>query len=143
MTYPGAPCIYYGDEIGLQNGPTRIPEDCRYAFPWSAETWNHDLLDHYKRCIKLRRDYPSLRTGDFKVLYAEGNQIVYTRTLAGQSMLVALNNGDRTEKFQVQTDVEAPIARNGLISGVQATVEGQGILSFTLGSHSGEVFRLT
>ena len=31
MTYPGAPCIYYGDEIGLTGG---VDPMCRKAFPW-------------------------------------------------------------------------------------------------------------
>lgn len=31
MTYPGAPCIYYGDEIGLEGGKDPL---CRAGFPW-------------------------------------------------------------------------------------------------------------
>ena len=46
MTIPGAPCIYYGDEVGLSS-----PGDpcCRAAFPWHAEaTWDTDLLAFYR-----------------------------------------------------------------------------------------------
>jgi cyclomaltodextrinase len=43
MAYPGVPCIYYGDEIGLAGGPD---PDCRRAFLWDEpETWDRDLLD--------------------------------------------------------------------------------------------------
>jgi glycosidase len=38
--YPGAPAIYYGDEIGLTGG--KDPE-CRGAFPWDEKHWNNDL----------------------------------------------------------------------------------------------------
>ena len=31
MTLPGAPCIYYGDEVGMEGGHD---PDCRRAFPW-------------------------------------------------------------------------------------------------------------
>ena len=34
MTMPGAPCIYYGDEIGMSGGHD---PDCRGAFPWQDE----------------------------------------------------------------------------------------------------------
>jgi cyclomaltodextrinase / maltogenic alpha-amylase / neopullulanase len=41
MTYPGAPMLYYGDEIGLEGG--RDP-DCRRAMLWDHTRWDHDLL---------------------------------------------------------------------------------------------------
>ncbi len=41
MTYPGAPCIYYGDEIGLTGGKD---PGCRKAFPWDENRWDADLL---------------------------------------------------------------------------------------------------
>jgi len=45
MTYPGAPCIYYGDEIGLTGGKD---PDCRKAFPWDESKWDHDLRNSLK-----------------------------------------------------------------------------------------------
>ena len=42
FTFPGAPCIYYGDEIGMVGGPD---PDCRGSFPWERRsTWNEDIL---------------------------------------------------------------------------------------------------
>ncbi len=32
MSYPGPPCIYYGDEIGMQGGKDPL---CRASFPWN------------------------------------------------------------------------------------------------------------
>ena len=42
MTLPGAPCIYYGDEIGLRGG--NDPEN-RGAFPWDEGRWDTGLRD--------------------------------------------------------------------------------------------------
>ena len=39
MTMPGAPCLYYGTEIGMDGGPD---PDCRRAFPWDPQSWNHE-----------------------------------------------------------------------------------------------------
>ena len=80
MTLPGAPCIYYGDEVGLS-----APGDpyCREAFPWQDEqSWDWDLLTHYKNAISLRRDHPVLRTGTFETIYARGDVYACQRRLA-------------------------------------------------------------
>ncbi|MBI3761980.1 MAG: glycoside hydrolase family 13 protein, partial [Chloroflexi bacterium] len=44
MTYPGAPSIYYGDEIGLDGGSD---PDCRKTMPWGESQWNTGLRDHF------------------------------------------------------------------------------------------------
>ena len=89
MTTPGAPCIYYGDEIGLSS-----PGDpsCRAAFPWDDEdSWDHDLLDFYRRATALRHRHPVLRTGDFQVIHAAGQVVAFRRTLARQEAVVVFN----------------------------------------------------
>jgi cyclomaltodextrinase / maltogenic alpha-amylase / neopullulanase len=55
MTYPGAPCIYYGNEIGMMGG--RDP-DCRASFPWDEAHWDHDLRNTIKTYIHLRLAHP-------------------------------------------------------------------------------------
>ena len=57
MTYPGAPSVYYGDEVGLQGG--RDP-DCRRAMPWEPAQWDTDLLDFFKKMVAIRRAHPAL-----------------------------------------------------------------------------------
>lgn len=89
MTMPGAPCIYYGDEIGLSGGPDPY---CRAAFPWEdEETWDTDLLDFYRRAIALRHRYPVLRTGTFQTVYASGDVYAFSRQLDQQEAVVIFN----------------------------------------------------
>jgi cyclomaltodextrinase len=76
MTYPGAPCVYYGDEIGLEGG--RDP-DCRRAFTWDINAWDTNLWDYIQTCINLRKTYPALRQGTFTILLAENGVIAYLR----------------------------------------------------------------
>ena len=52
LTYPGAPCIYYGDEIGLDGGRDPL---CRKGFTWRQEDWNVDLRNAIKETITVRR----------------------------------------------------------------------------------------
>jgi neopullulanase len=92
MTMPGAPCIYYGSEIGMTGAGD---PHCREAFPWDEpETWNQDLLAFYRRAVALRHTHEVLRTGDFHCLAAEGEQIAFRRRIDGSEAIVAFNAGD-------------------------------------------------
>jgi neopullulanase len=88
FTYPGAPCIYYGDEIGLDG---KHDPDCRKAFPWDQRCWNHDLRNYVKQCIELRKATPALRRGTYRVLMAENDVYVFARQLGGDVAIVAFN----------------------------------------------------
>lgn len=91
MTMPGAPCIYYGDEIGMSAGGD---PHCRAAFPWhTPHTWDVDLLAFYRRAAALRHRYPALRTGAFEPLHAAGQVYAFARRLQGQTAVVIFNAG--------------------------------------------------
>jgi len=100
LTYPGAPSIYYGDEIGLTGG--KDPE-CRKTFPWDESEWNTDLRDQLKSYIALRNANPVLRTGAYKVIYAHDGVIAYTRKNEEQTMLVILNANDSPKTVTIPT----------------------------------------
>ncbi len=89
MTYPGAPSIYYGDEIGMAGG--HDPAN-RGAFPWhKPETWDTDLLHEFQRLIALRRARPALRRGSFRFLHAHDEVVAYVRQLGDETIVVAIN----------------------------------------------------
>lgn len=101
MTMPGAPCIYYGDEVGLTGGPD---PDCRRAFPWHDESqWDTDLLQFYRRAIALRRTHEALRTGQMETLYAEGKVFAFRRELRGEEAVVVFNAGRDDAKITLPT----------------------------------------
>ena len=99
MTYPGAPSIYYGDEIGLTGG--HDPAN-RGAFPWhQTDSWNTELLHEFQRLIALRHERPSLRRGSFQFLWASGNVVAYARQLATETTIVVLNAGRQTRRLDL------------------------------------------
>jgi glycosidase len=92
FTYPGAPTIYYGDEIGMQGG--RDP-DCRRGMLWDKTKWDLDLWETAQKYIALRKKYHALRRpGGYARLYAHGMVYVFARQLEGETVIVALNAGD-------------------------------------------------
>jgi neopullulanase len=101
MTYPGAPCIYYGDEIGLMGG--RDP-DCRAPFPWDEAVWDHDLHNAIRTYTHLRLKHPVLRAGEFEPVFAQEACLAYLRHLDGEQLFVLLNTGHSTWDFNVPVE---------------------------------------
>lgn len=101
FTFPGAPCIYYGNEIGVDGGHD---PDCRKAFPWDPSRWDHGLLAFVKKCIALRRAHPALRRGTFDRLYAEDGVYVSARALANETLIVALNVASTIRSIDVSLE---------------------------------------
>ncbi len=100
MTIPGAPCIYYGTEIGMTGGPD---PDCRRAFPWDENTWDHELLMLVKRAIALRHAYPVLRRGEFERYYASDDVCTFGRRLPDAAAVVAFNAGQEARTINIDT----------------------------------------
>jgi len=99
MTMPGAPCIYYGDEIGLRGGPD---PQCREAFPWyEKNTWNLDLLKFYKKAVTLRNHYQVLRQGDLKQLNKKNDIFAFSRNYGKELAIVALNANTSKARLRI------------------------------------------
>ncbi len=98
FTIPGAPCLFYGDEIGVDGG--HDPE-CRKAFPWDESKWDKDLLEYAKTCIALRKEHASLRRGDYKRIYAEGEVMAYIRSLHNEKITVVFNVSNEEKTIEL------------------------------------------
>jgi neopullulanase len=99
MTFPGAPSIYYGDEIGMAGGHD---PDNRRAFRWDRpESWDTDLLHDFQKMVALRNERPALRRGSFTFLYARGDASVFLRQFGEESIIVAFNTGRQTARIDI------------------------------------------
>src|SRR5690606_31010501 len=88
FTLPGAPLVYYGDEVGMEgeNDP-----DCRRAFPWEESEWNESLRTHIQRLADVRSRYACLRHGTFTPVFGNDRVASYVREFDGEVSLVILN----------------------------------------------------
>ncbi len=96
LTFPGAPCIFAGDEIGLEGG---VPDpDARRAFPWEREDlWRHGMLETHRQLIALRRAHAALRRGTFHALLADDMAYAFARRLDDEVLVVVVNAGDHPQ----------------------------------------------
>jgi len=120
LTVPGTPFLYYGEEIGLENGTEDGDEAKRTPMPWdgtplggftTATPWRRfapghertnvaaqtadpaSLLSHYRKLIRARHASPALSTGGFELVSAEGPLLAFLRTSGTERVLVAHNLG--------------------------------------------------
>jgi cyclomaltodextrinase / maltogenic alpha-amylase / neopullulanase len=120
FTYPGAPCIYYGDEVGV-NG-AHDPE-CRKSFPWDESKWDKDLHAYAKSLAALRHEHETLRRGDYKRMYSANEVMAYGRVHGKEEIVIAINVADeaRTVPLPIGKKAKA-IFGDPVIDGEQVTI---------------------
>ena len=89
FTLPGAPFVYYGDEIGMQG--YRDPFNRAY-YPWGRE--DKELIRFHRDIIKIHKENPALRTGSVKFLNGEDNLLCYGRFNREQQFVIIVNNDE-------------------------------------------------
>ena len=135
FTTPGAPTIYYGDEVGLNGADD--PDD-RRPFPWNGDAPGGDqtLLAHYTQLTTIRSQNPVFRNGALKFLLADDAQrtLAYGMRTPAQQALVAVNRnetGARTLTIPLTGYLRDGVAFTDLLGGLHAQSAG-GALTVTL-----------
>jgi alpha-glucosidase len=100
LTLPGVPCIYYGDEIGLEGG---ADPDNRRCMIWDEDAWDRQRLAHLTEAVWRRRRSPALRRGGFVDLGSNGDVLAFARPLGDEVKLVVASRADEPLVVQVAT----------------------------------------
>jgi cyclomaltodextrinase / maltogenic alpha-amylase / neopullulanase len=146
MTFPGTPCIYYGDEIGLR-GSKRYDrrhrdQDARWPFPWEDQArWDQQMLHFFCQAIALRQTHPALRDGIFEQLHAVGQQYAFVRRNSSAKLLVILNAADQQASLEVPVGgifKQGEVLHSVLGSEMTATVASN-LLAVTIPKRTGMV----
>ncbi len=90
LTLTGMPVIYYGDEYGMTGG---MDPDCRRGMLWDSSRQNHDVYEHYRRLIALRKQSAALRIGELKFTVIDDEQglLIYEKAHSDERVAVAVN----------------------------------------------------
>lgn len=76
MTFPGVPCIYYGDEAGVEGYSDPFN---RKTYPWGRE--DKELIEWYRLLASIRNKHACLRTGEWFSPYHKGPVYIFARRI--------------------------------------------------------------
>ncbi|WP_165419290.1 glycoside hydrolase family 13 protein [Corallincola spongiicola] len=101
---PGAPCIYYGDEIGMSAGDDPY---CREGYPWDEpEKQDRALFQFIAQLAEVRKGSATLCHGEIQFLSPQQNCVLFTRKYQGDTLLVALNPNQQAVSLTLPKDGE-------------------------------------
>jgi cyclomaltodextrinase / maltogenic alpha-amylase / neopullulanase len=138
FTLPGAPCIYYGDEIGLAGGHD---PGCRAAMPWGHETtWDVPTYRWLRDLAALRHAHPALRRGDVDFVHGEHGVVAFRRRAGDDDLLVVASKDGASRRTLAMAGL-ADGPKEVVLGDVEAVASG-GRLSLRLPARALGVVRL-
>lgn len=172
LTLPGAPFLYYGEELGLGNGAGNNDEAKRTPMPWTAapgggfttgtpwygfssgrETANVEaqraspasLLSRYRSLIHARQGSEALRTGGLRLFTATtgvSRTLAFVRMLDDEQVLV-VHNFSNAQEAVGPFDVEGTTAEPLFVDpGVTSLGGGSGAWRTSLPARATGIWRV-
>ncbi|HWQ42896.1 MAG TPA: bifunctional glycogen debranching protein GlgX/4-alpha-glucanotransferase [Desulfosporosinus sp.] len=124
MMFPGVPCIYYGDEAGVEGYADPYN---RGTYPWGKE--DREIMDWYRRILRMHAEFETLQTGDFQSFFFEPEVYGFTRAGDEEEIIVLINRhlGEtKTVNLQAKTSPSSFVI--DLITGERLAPEALGAL---------------
>ncbi len=119
--FPGAPYIYYGDEVGMwgaDDPDERKPmvwadyiyeDETHHPFgdprPVDIVEPDMNLLQFYKHMIDIRKAHPSLTRGNYRVLFADNEHdlFAFSREFLNSYIIAIFNGSNHRQDFNLHT----------------------------------------
>lgn len=108
MTMPGVPCIFYGDELGIEGYGDPF---CRMCFPWDKLDEvdpDGEMRNWIKSLIALRKSNEAFSVGEIETVYKVGYTYAYLRKNKDNKYLVVINPDS------MPRDIRLDVARFGI-----------------------------
>lgn len=146
MTMPGAPSIYYGDEIGLYGYSDPFN---RAPYPWGSG--DKELFEHTKKLVCLRKGENCLRTGDYTMLYYTSGIVCYMRSIehgtdifgnkcTDGSIIVIINSSKGESNLELDLERFSPSSLTDVFTSEKYLYNGK--ITLSLAPVSARVLRL-
>ena len=96
FTFPGAPTVYYGDEVGMEGFEDPLN---RGGYDW--DHGDQALRDWFVRLGQLRQSIVPLRRGELRWLYAAGPLLAFARELDGAGTATVVNASPSSRRLDL------------------------------------------
>ncbi len=96
----GTPCIYYGDEIGI-DGELDGDQGYRYPMPWSKVPEKSEPYVFFQRLAHLKRSSRALTEGGMKFLYAQGDVLALARFYKQEVITAIMSVSDQEQSIRL------------------------------------------
>ena len=102
MTLPGSPCIYYGDEIGMDGGDDPL---CRKCMIWDETKQDLALFSAFKKLIEIRKNHPAMREVAIEWINVddENSLVLFKKSSLDEKIYVILNNGNSEQTVDLSS----------------------------------------
>jgi len=90
FTLPGVPCVYYGDEAGMEGGADPFNRVC---YPWGKE--DQELISWYKKLAVIRKNHNCFKDGRYELIEAREGLFAFTRGEGSNRVLIAINASEQ------------------------------------------------
>ena len=120
---PGIPCVYYGDEAGVEGG--KDPDNRRY-FPWGRENTELQKMVHY--WSDIRQECEALKEGQTGVMVAGNEVLGLIRYTADSATLLLVN---RENQYAQVRDLQFMHVPASLQQAIEKRVAGLRMAPFT------------
>ena len=97
FTLPGVPCVYYGDEAGMEGCVDPFNRRC---YPWGNE--DIDLIEWYTALSTLRKAHKCFKDGKFELVEAHDGLFAFTRGQENERVLIAVNASSSDRKVAAE-----------------------------------------
>ncbi len=121
---PGVPCLYYGDEAGMQG--YKDPFN-RFCYPWGKE--NEELLEHYRKLGSIRKNLRCLKEGDYYTVSEMLSCLAFVRDGEGEKVMLIANRNEHEIDYYLPPEWHNSKALLGAdVQGDKVKVEGLGVV---------------
>ena len=115
FSFPGVPCIYYGDEAGMEGYADPFN---RAPYPWGKE--DEDLQSFVRKLSLLRKEYPILVEGTFQPFAANEDVFALERRLGSQRFLCYVNRSDAPQEIFLPFQGKDLLTNETIAEGIQS-----------------------
>ncbi|MBQ7122701.1 MAG: glycoside hydrolase family 13 protein [Clostridia bacterium] len=119
FTLPGVPCIYYGDEAGIDGGEDPFNRGC---FPWGKE--DAELIEHYRFLGRLRKEHKVFEEGEFVPVSAALGCVAYERRNDEERIMTVANRNSHSIVYVLPEEGYEALS-GGTVSGRELYLEGE------------------